>query len=42
MLGDGSEAGRIREKAKYLAKVTGKYGGRKKACEKIVELLGVF
>jgi len=40
VLGDGPEARRITEKARYLAEVTGKYGGRKKACEKIVQLLG--
>jgi len=32
--------GLIISHAKELAEITGKVGGRKKACEKIIELLG--
>ena len=37
--GGGEEATRIKAKAKGLAKIAGKVGGRVKACEIIVEVL---
>lgn len=40
VLGHSTEAAGTRKKAKELAEITGKVGGRKKACEKIIELLG--
>lgn len=40
VLGPSTEAVGMRKKAKQLAEVTGKVGGRKKACEKINQLLG--
>lgn len=39
VLGNGIEAARIKQKAKKLADISGKVGGRKKAFEKIVEIL---
>jgi hypothetical protein len=39
VLGDGPDASRMNEKARELAEVTGRIGGRKRACEKIIELL---
>ena len=39
VLGDGAEAMKMKEKAKELAGISGKAGGRKKACEKIIEIL---
>ena len=39
VLGDNPDATRMKEKARELAEVTGKIGGRKRACEKIIELL---
>ncbi|TVY20796.1 Glycosyltransferase sdnJ [Lachnellula arida] len=40
VLGDGEEASNMRRKARELAEISGKVGGRVKACEKIIELLG--
>jgi UDP:flavonoid glycosyltransferase YjiC (YdhE family) len=42
VLGEGVEAIGMRKKAKKLAEITGNVGGRKKACEKIIELLEGF
>jgi UDP:flavonoid glycosyltransferase YjiC (YdhE family) len=39
VLGDTTEALRMKQKARELARITGNIGGRKKACDKIVELL---
>ncbi|TVY46445.1 Glycosyltransferase sdnJ [Lachnellula occidentalis] len=39
VLGDGKEASSMRYKAKELAEISGRVGGRVKACEKIIELL---
>jgi hypothetical protein len=39
VLGDGEEALSMMQKAKQLAEISGRVGGRVKACEKIVELL---
>jgi len=39
VLGDSAEAAGMKKKAKALADIVGKVGGRKKACEKILELL---
>jgi hypothetical protein len=39
VLGDDPAAARMKQKAKELADVTGRIGGRKRACEKIGELL---
>ncbi|KAL2069622.1 hypothetical protein VTL71DRAFT_14301 [Oculimacula yallundae] len=39
VLGDGEEASQLAIKARELAEICGRVGGRKKACEKIVELV---
>lgn len=39
VMGDGKEAAAIRMKAKELAEITRKVGGRVRACEKIIEIL---
>ena len=39
VLGDGIEAAQMKQRAKELAYISGKVGGRKKAFEKIVEIL---
>ena len=39
VMGNGEEATRLKAKAKDLAVVAGKIGGRVKACEKIIEIL---
>ncbi|XMA17233.1 hypothetical protein WAI453_010024 [Rhynchosporium graminicola] len=39
VLGDGEEASQMALRAKELAEISGSYGGRKRACGKIVELL---
>lgn len=39
VLGNNPEASRMREKAKELAAVSAIPGGRRKACEKIIEIL---
>lgn len=39
VLDDGEEASRMKKKATQLAEISGRVGGRVKACEKIVELL---
>jgi UDP:flavonoid glycosyltransferase YjiC (YdhE family) len=39
VMGDGKEAALMKAKAKELAEVTGKVGGRVRACEKIIEIL---
>ena len=39
VLGDGIEAAQIKQQAKELADISGKVGGRKKAFEKIIEIL---
>jgi UDP:flavonoid glycosyltransferase YjiC (YdhE family) len=39
VLGDGVEATQTKEKAKQLAAVSGKVGGRKAAFDKIIEIL---
>lgn len=39
VMGDGDEAERMKARAKELANITGKVGGRSKACEKIIEIL---
>jgi len=39
VLGDTPNANRMKEKARELAEITGRIGGRSKACEKIIELL---
>ncbi|KAE9380566.1 glycosyltransferase family 1 protein [Stipitochalara longipes BDJ] len=39
VLGDNPDATLIQERARELAGVTGRIGGRKRACEKIIELL---
>jgi hypothetical protein len=41
VLGDGQEAISMKKKAKELAEIAGKVGGRRKAVEKIVEFLDV-
>ena len=35
----GSEAARMKQKAKDLADISGRAGGRKKACERILQIL---
>lgn len=39
VLGDGGEAVKMNEKAKELAAICGKVGGRVKACETIISIL---
>lgn len=39
VLDDGIEAVRLKEQAKTLADISGRAGGRKKAMEKILEIL---
>ena len=39
VMGDGEEANRMKAKAKEFADITGKVGGRVKACEKMIEIL---
>ena len=39
VLGDGIEATQMKQKAKELADISGKVGGRKKAFKKITEIL---
>jgi UDP:flavonoid glycosyltransferase YjiC (YdhE family) len=39
VMGGGEEAARMEARAKELAEITRKVGGRVKACEKIVEIL---
>lgn len=39
VLGDAPEALRMKEKARKLSAISARPGGRKKACEKIIELL---
>jgi hypothetical protein len=39
VLEDGPDATRMKKESRELAEVTGRIGGRKKACEKITELL---
>lgn len=40
VLGDNPDAIRMQKIARELAEVTGRIGGRKRACEKIIQLLG--
>jgi UDP:flavonoid glycosyltransferase YjiC (YdhE family) len=39
VLGDGDEAVQMNQRARELAALCGRYGGRLKACEKIIEIL---
>jgi len=39
VMGDGKEAAAMRTKAMEFAEITGKVGGRVRACEKIIEIL---
>jgi UDP:flavonoid glycosyltransferase YjiC (YdhE family) len=39
VLGDSPDSVRMKQKARELAEITGRIGGRKRACEKIIELL---
>ena len=39
VLGDGVEAVQLKQRAKELAEISGKVGGRKKAFDKIIEIL---
>lgn len=39
VMGDGEEANLMKAKAKELAEITGRIGGRVKACEKIIGIL---